>query len=155
MNDIEKVLKMSENALQVSENALQVSEKALEANQSTVEVNERLLKIELKKQEVEQNKKEDRRKSFESFPSVDDITYDKVTAFTETELKPWAYSLNTSKYPELVEGKKKMKDHKGNWREFKGLMLDGLLIGEVVTSDSERTTLSGICHNDKLYGTGK
>ena len=138
MNNQKYVLIVSENALKVSENVLKTNEKLLKTN-------EELLKIE---------KEKDPRPIIESFPSTDDVTYDKVTFFTESKLKPWVQRVDNMQIY-LEQGKKDIDTPYNGKREFSGRLLDGMLVGRVSTSDGKDPAISGICYRDKLYGTCK
>ena len=67
-----------------------------------------------------------------SFPPTDGITYDKVTAYTEDKLKPWAKRLEDCEHSELKKGTKKMI-YLGQEQEWSGRLYKGMLVGKIKT----------------------
>ena len=91
----------------------------------------------------------------ESFPSTSIGGYGNITYFTEYELLPWAQHLEECPTCDFVEGKKEIRTPDHGFREFTGAMIDGKLIGNVVTSDGEDPVIYGISFEDQLYGRCK
>ena len=136
--------------LMISMIGLLLSEKTLE--EQADDLNEMLFKT---------RQYEATRKVVEAFPYIevdpplDGMTYDKITHYTETQLRPWAKSIADYEDSFLEVGKRIIQTPHGEWREFTGKIFDGKLVGRIIATDDSSPGYRAFVYKDKWYGNCK